>query len=399
MKKNTPTPQRRNFLKNLGLSTLPVLLPTASMASGLTWDTTRQKPPVPVNFIFDGLWFSPQAYLDKLQEINQKQTIAPDYYGNGGATQKLEAAFAKITGKEKAIFLPTGTMANQLAIKLLNGNNTKALVPENSHVFRDEADAAQEVHGKRLVPVGKGKSFFDVQDLKQTIRYYNEGEVFKSGIGTVVIECPVRRADGVAVPFNTLKAITDYCREKGYKTHLDGARIHLASTYTSVSVAKYASLFDTVYISLYKYLNASSGAILCGKAEVIDKLVHQIKVYGGTAFQTWNATAMALHYLEGIEDRWKKVKTNAEQIVTALNKMEGVQIKKLTNGTNILHLTLDDAINLKILANTLFKTHNIWLGRANKEGVIKFTINESLLQRTPQKIIDAWKQALSEAKK
>ncbi|HAS40543.1 MAG TPA: threonine aldolase [Microscillaceae bacterium] len=398
MKKNTTTPQRRNFLKNLGLSTLPVLLPAASMASELTWDTSNQQQ-VPVNFIFDGLWFSPQAYLDKLQAINQKQAIAPDYYGNGGATQKLETAFAKITGKEKAIFLPTGTMANQLVIKLLNGNNTKVLVPENSHVFRDEADAAQEVHGKRLVPVGKGKPFFELQDLKQTIRYYNEGEVFRSGIGTVVIECPVRRADGAAIPFNTLKAITNYCREKGYKTHLDGARIHLASAYTGVSVAKYASLFDTVYISLYKYLNASSGAILCGKAEVIDQLTHQIKVYGGTAFQTWNATAMALHYLEGIEDRWKKVKVNAAQVMSSLNKLEGVQINKLTNGTNIYHLKLDKTIDLKVLANTLFKGHNIWLGRANKEGIVKFTINESLLQRTPQKIVDAWKQALGKAKK
>ncbi|OJJ23756.1 hypothetical protein BKI52_05245 [marine bacterium AO1-C] len=399
MKKNTTTPQRRNFLKNLGLSALPVLLPAASMASGLPLDTTHQQKQAPINFIFDGLWFSPQAYLDKLQEINQKQKIAPDFYGNGGATQKLENAFAKLTGKEKAIFLPTGTMANQLAIKLLNGDNTKVLVPENSHVFRDEADAAQEVHGKRLVPVGQGKPFFDLQDLKRTIRYYNEGEVFKSGIGTVMIESPVRRADGVAIPFNTLKAITDYCREKGYKTHLDGARIHLASAYTGVSVAQYASLFDTVYISLYKYLNASSGAILCGKAEVIDKLAHQIKVYGGTAFQTWNATAMALHYLEGIEDRWKKVKNNAEQIMSALNKMEGIQIKKVTNGTNIFHLKLDASIDLKTLANTLFKTHNIWLGRANKEGIVKFTINESLLRRTPKQIVDAWKQALGKAKK
>ena len=396
--KNNNTSQRRNFLKNLGLSTLPVLLPTASMAHSMLEPTSNLKKQ-PVNFIFDGLWFSPQAYLDKLQEINQKQAIEPDFYGNGGATQKLESAFAKITGKEKAIFLPTGTMANQLAIKLLNGTNTKALVPENSHIFRDEADAAQEVHGKRLVPVGKDKPYYDLQDLKNTISYYDKGEVFKSGIGTVVIECPVRRADGVAVPFKDLKAITDYCRQKGYKTHLDGARIHLASAFTGISVAKYASLFDTVYISLYKYLNASNGAILCGKAEVIDKLTHQIKVYGGTTFQSWDATAMALHYLEGIEKRWAKVKANAEQIISDLNKIEGVAIKNLTNGTNIFHLKLDTTINLETLANTMFKNHNIWLGRANKEGIVKFTINESLLRRKPQEIVNAWKQAVQKARK
>ncbi len=399
MKKNTITPPRRRFLKNLGLSTLPIWLPAASMAQGFTSGTNYAIKQAPVNFIFDGLWFSPQAYLDKLREINQKQAIAPDFYGNGGSTKQLEETFAKITGKEKAIFLPTGTMANQLAIKLLNGSNTKVLVPENSHVFRDEADAAQEVHGKRLIPVGQGKPFFALEDLKRTIQYYNQGEVFKSGIGTVVIECPVRRADGVAIPFDTLKKVTDYCREKGYKTHLDGARLHLASAYTGVPIAKYASLFDTVYISLYKYLHASSGAILCGKAEVINQLTHQMKIYGGTTFQSWNATAMALHYLQDIEQRWQKVKTNAAQIITALDKMEGVQLNRLTNGTNIFHLKLDSTIDLKTLANALFKNYNIWLGRADKTGVIKFTINESLLRRKPQEVVDAWQKSMKQAKK
>ena len=94
-----------------------------------------------------------------------------------------------------------------------------------------------------------------------------------------------------------------------------------------------------------------------------------------------------------------KVKANAEQIISDLNKIEGVAIKSLTNGTNIFHLKLDTTINLKTLANTMFKNHNIWLGRANKEGIVKFTINESLLRRKPQEIVNAWKQAVQKARK
>ena len=333
--------ERRKFLKLAGLSSLPLILPAAALAgtSLPTLPETNKGKPETVNFVYDGLDFSPQQYLNKLQEVNKQKAIAPDSYGHGGATRQLEKDFAKITGKEKAIFLPTGTMANQLAIKLLNGENTKVLVPENSHVFRDEADAAQAVHGKRLVPVGKGKAFFELKDLEETIAYYKSGEVFKSGIGTVMIENPIRRADGAVVPFATLKKITDYCRQKGYKTHLDGARLHIASAFTGVSVADYSSLFDTVYISLYKYLNASNGAMLCGDAKVIDKVQHQIKIYGGTTYQSWGATAMAGHYLKGIDQRWKKVKAMADKIVPALNKIEGVNLVPVTNGSNIFSIS------------------------------------------------------------
>jgi threonine aldolase len=258
----------------------------------------------PVNFIYDGLALSPNEYLNKLQEINKSNPIEPDFYGEGGATKLLEEEFAKLTGKEKAIYLPTGTMANQLAIKLLNENNTKVIVPENAHIYRDEADAAQSVHNKRLIPAGQGKAYFDLADLKSTIEYTNNNEVFNSGLGTVVIENPVRRADGAFVPIETIKEISKYCKENNYKIHLDGARIHLASAFNNISLSEYASYFDTVYISLYKYLNATGGAILCGDAKIIDKISHQIKILVGTVFQSWNITSIALHYLNGISERW-----------------------------------------------------------------------------------------------
>ena len=392
---------RRDFLKNCGKSSLPFLLPTIGAAEiplASLVEKNSAKPKWPVNFIYDGLGFSPQEYLEKLNEINQTKTIQPDFYGNGGETKLLEEEFAKITGKEKAIYLPTGTMANQLAIKLLNSQNTKVIVPENSHVFRDEADAAQSVHQKRLVPCGKDLPFFELVDLKNTIRYLENNEVFKSGLGTVVIEHPVRRADGTAIPIETIREIAAFCKQEGYKLHLDGARIHLASAYTQIAISEYASYFDTVYISLYKYLNAAGGAILCGEAQLIDQIAHQIKIYGGTVFQTWGNTAIALHYLKGIEERWKKVLLAAKHLVEELNKINGIKITFLKNGTNIYDLKLTKDINLKTLAGFLYEEHNIWLGRANETGIVKFRINESLQSRPTQEIIDAWRKGVEKAR-
>lgn len=402
MKKITKENDRRDFLKKCSLSTVPFLFPTIglnALTSEKTIDEAHTENRPPVNFIYDGLVLSPNEYLNKLQEINKLNPIEPDFYGDGGATKLIEEEFAKITGKEKAIYLPTGTMANQLAIKLLNENNTKVIVPENSHIYRDEADAAQSVHGKRLVPVGEGKPYFDLADLKSTIDYIHNNEVFNSGLGTVVIENPVRRADGTFVPIDTIKEISNYCKENNYKMHLDGTRIHLASAFNNIPLSEYASYFDTVYISLYKYLNATGGAILCGDAKIIDQISHHIKILGGTVFQSWNNTSMALHYLTGITQRWNDVVKTSQKMISELNKIDGVNITSLKNGTNIYDLTLSSEISLKKLAIFLYDEHNIWLGRANEKNIVKLSVNESLLTRDYHAILNAWKKGIEHARK
>ena len=391
--------KRREFLKKCGLGAVPFLTPALGLNT-VNYEnhlTTNDKKPL-VNFIFDGLGLSPSDYIDRLKKIDAESAIKPDFYGNGGATKELEDAFAKLTGKEKAIYLPTGTMANQLAIKLLNGSKTKVIVPENSHIFRDEADAAQSVHSKRLIGVGKGKHFFDLEALKSAIDYTTTGEVFKSGLGTIAIENPVRRADGRMVPINIIKEISAYCKKENYKLHLDGARIHIAAAYSGVPVSEYASYFDTVYISLYKYLNAGGGAILCGDAAIIDQISHYIKIYGGTTFQSWGNTAMAMHYLEGIDTRWQSVVSVFNEFVQKLNKLEGIEVSSLENGTNIHNLKLDKTVDLKKMATNLYTEHNIWLGRANNEGIVKLTANESILTRDLADIVGALETSLQKAR-
>jgi len=395
MKKTPEENNRREFLKKCGLSTVPFLLPTAGL-DAMTLSSDEAGSPYGndiVNFVYDGLNLSPQQYIDKLRDIDLANRIEPDFYGNGGSTKRLEDEFARLTGKEKAMYLPTGTMANQLAIKLLSGEKTKVIVPENSHVFRDEADAAQSVHSKRLVPLGRDQPYFELEDVKSSVDYLKQNEVFQSGLGAVVIENPVRRANGMAVPIETIKEISAYCKKNGIKMHLDGARIHLAMAYTGLSLKEYASYFDTVYISLYKYLNTTGGAILCGETAIIDQLAHQIKILGGTVFQSWTNTSMALHFLEGIELRLKQVVDTAGKLVTELNKIEGLKISTVNNGTNMYDLSLASHIDSKELSTILYKEHAILL-RSSENGLVRFAVNESLLLRDFQDIADAWRAAV-----
>ena len=270
---------RRNFIKASGLTVLPATLPSINL---LARSHNKQSAPANepiVKFFGDGEFYDGLAYLEQLQVAHNRQPLKVDRYGSGGAVEELEKKFQGITGKEKAIFMPSGTMANQFAITALSGENTKVFVQDTSHVYRDEADAAQSIFNKRLMPLAKDQAFFTADDLKKAIESLDNEEVFKSGIGCVSIENPVRRSDGRMVPIEEIKKISEYCRSKNLKLHLDGARIYMASAWSGVSIKEYSGYFDTIYISLYKYLGASGGAILCGDKPLIDKMPHMIKIH------------------------------------------------------------------------------------------------------------------------
>ncbi|MFZ1371073.1 MAG: aminotransferase class I/II-fold pyridoxal phosphate-dependent enzyme, partial [Ferruginibacter sp.] len=302
--------------------------------------------------------------------------------------------FTELTGKERSIYMPSGTMANQLAIAVLSGENTKVFVQDTSHVYRDEADAAQSVFNKRLMPLAKNETYFTAQQLQHAVENLSSEEVFRSGIGAVSIENPVRRTDGRLVPLAEIQKISTYCRSNNIKLHLDGARIFMASAWSGVSIKEYAGYFDTVYISLYKYLGAGAGAILSGPEQVINKMEYLIKVHGGTMYSNWTNAAMALYRMEGFETRLHKAVKVSHEIFTALNKLPGIQVKPLDGGSNIYSIELAKTIDGKKMQQSLNKEFNIRMPRPNDKNQAQLTVNETLLYRPAEYIISAFSKSI-----
>lgn len=390
-----PPFNRRNFLRTSGAGILPALIPfTSALASGGTKNTSPD-PSIPIiKFFADGEMFEPADYLTELQKAHTVTNIIRDRYGSGGVVEVLEKKFSEITGKERSIFMPSGTMANQLAIAVLSGENTKIFVQDTSHVYRDEADAAQSVFNKRLMPLAKDETYFTALQLQHAVENLNNEEVFKSGIGAVSIENPVRRTDGRVVPIDEIRKISTYCRNNRIGLHLDGARIFMASAWTGMPVKEYASYFDTVYISLYKYLGAAGGAILSGPAAIIDKMPHLIKVHGGNMYSNWTYAAMALYRLEGCETRLKNAISMSNEIFNALNKLPGVQVNALAGGTNIYNMELGKEIDGKKMQEKLNKEFNIRMPRPNNKNQTQLTVNETLLYQSADYIINAFKKCI-----
>jgi threonine aldolase len=384
---------RRNFLRSSGSLAIPAVLPLSGLLAG-EQQIKSDLPDKPiVKFFGDGEMYEPSDYIRVLAEADKSVAIAKDRYGVGGVVEALEKKFVALTGKEKAIFMPSGTMANQLAIAVLSGNKSKVFVQETSHVFRDEADAGQTVFQKRLVPLAKEETCFTAAQLQKAIDEMSNAEAFNTGIGAVSIENPVRRTDGRMVPLDEIKQIRKYCLEKKIPMHLDGARLYVASTWSGVSIKEYSEYFDTVYISLYKYLGASAGAILCGDTSIIDQMTQLIKIHGGSMYGNWTNAAMALHRMEGAEKRFTDAKTRGEQLFMELNKTGRFNIKPLDNGTNIYRLSLAKNIDGKNFQSKLNQQFNVRLGRPDTNNEVLISVNETILYQPLADLINSFSKA------
>jgi threonine aldolase len=219
---------------------------------------------------------------------------------------------ATLLGKERALFLPTGTLANHLAVRVLAGDSRKALVQAESHLYRDEGDCAQLLSGLNLVALGPGRASLTADEVAKAVDEA-AGPPYPAPVGAISIESPVRRTDGQVFDFEEMKKVCAYALGKHIGTHLDGARLFLASGYTGISPAQYAALFDTVYISMYKYFNAPFGAVLSGPASLIAKVEPLRHQFGSLIYQGWESAAVALHHFDGFSERYRSAVRTGEK--------------------------------------------------------------------------------------
>ena len=322
---------RREFLKLAGLG---ISLPSLSASATPTNDA--------VNMTSDGLDFSPQEYTQLLSRLADEGRIAADYYSRGGVVEELETACAKLLGKEAAVFMPTGTLANHLAVRTLAGADHRVVLQYESHLYNDTGDCAETLSHLNLIPLGKGKATFMLDELQETIDRTASGRV-EARVGVLSIESPVRRKAGEVFAFDKLQHVTAFARQKGIRLHLDGARLLLASAYTGIAPAEYAAPFDTVYISLYKGLNAASGAMLAGPRALLENMYHVRRMFGGGMPQVWPFAAVAHHYLSGFTERFRKAVQISEAFMREMETRGQLRARRVTPGTNIFWLPLNGA--------------------------------------------------------
>jgi len=287
----------------------------------------------------DGLRLSPAEFGALLERLTRDGKLAADSFSRGGVVEQLEQRIAAALGKEAAVYFPTGTLANHFAARLLAGDRRRVLIQAESHLYNDSGDCAQTLSNLNLVPLASGKAWFSADEVHQHAERA-KGSRVDVPVGAIVIESPVRRKQGEVFPFDEMKKVCAAAREHGIGLHLDGARLFLAPPYTQSTVRAYAALFDTVYVSLYKYFNAPAGAILAGPRKLLDNAYHGRRMFGGGVNQSWPNAAVALHYFEGFEERFGAAVRHSEKLKSALEKHAAFRVGRVAGGTNVWTLEL-----------------------------------------------------------
>ncbi len=373
---------RRHFLAASGLAAAtPVLARTsASAAFGVNPAGLFER----VDFSSDGLGLNTREYAALLNKAVSTDNFKSDYYSNGGHITELEQKFASLLGKEAAMFVPTGTLANHLAIRKLAGNDRRVLVQAESHLYNDSGDCAETLSGLNLIPLAQGGSTIELAEIKHWVERSAGGRV-PGKVGVISIESPVRRKNHAMVNFEELQRVCAYARENGIRLHLDGARMFNLPFHSGKSVKQYAALFDSVYVSLWKHFNGASGAILAGDTKFIEGMFHTRRMFGGSLPHAWPQVAVVSQFLDSYENDYEKSWQAADRLIALLQSDSRFKIEKVPNGTSRFLLSIS-GVTADAFIERALKRSVMLASPHPATGLFQMQVNPTILRIAPEKL-------------
>jgi threonine aldolase len=268
-----------------------------------------------------------------MREAMANAEVGDDVFGDDPTVNKLQQKCAEITGKEAALFVPSGCMANQLAIKAQTQPSDEIIVEADSHIIKYENASPSFISGVQVMPVKGDNGVLDRDEVKRNIRlpWYHFPRT-----ALICLENTHNRACGAVYPYQEMLKISELAKENSIKIHLDGARIFNASVETGISLMEYSSLFDSISFCFSKGLGAPVGSVLCSDGMTIG-YAHRIrKVLGGGMRQAGIIAAGALYALEHNIVRLKEDHKNARLFAGKISEIDSVEIDSRTVQTNIV---------------------------------------------------------------
>jgi len=294
-----------------------------------------------------------------MREAIANAEVGDDVYIEDPTVEKLQARAAEMLGFEASLFFPTGSMANQTAIKIHTHHGQEVIVEEAGHVYNYEMATMAAYSGTLVRPVPGENGFLTPAQVEANI---SAKIYYRAQTGLVSLENTHNLRGGRIHPQQQVREIIRLCRERGIPIHLDGARVFNAAAASGVPIHELVEGFDTVMFCLSKGLGAPVGSMLCGSREIIDRARVVRKILGGGMRQVGILAAAGLYALEHNVDRLAEDHVRARKLAEVLAELPFVKIDPEKIETNILVFEVDTAvINSPEFADKL-KQRNILCG-------------------------------------
>ena len=306
--------------------------------------------------------------------------VGDDVFGEDASINELENITAEIFGMDAAIFCPSGTMTNQIAIKCHTQPGDEVICDESSHIYQYEGGGIASNSGAsvKLLQGNLGRINADI--VKAAI---NADDVHKANTSLVSLENTSNRGGGSCYDFEEMKKLQALCKENQLAFHLDGARLWNALIAKKETAKQYGEAFDSISVCLSKSLGCPVGSLLVGNKEFIKKARRVRKAFGGGMRQAGFIAAAGIYALENNIARLEEDHIHAKKIAETISKKGFVKMV-LPVETNIIIFELDNTISAPELVSKL-KLENI-LGYAISPNrvrlVLHLDINEQMVNKT-----------------
>jgi threonine aldolase len=261
-----------------------------------------------------------------------KAEVGDDVFGEDPTVNELQDEVAGLFGKQAGLFVPSGVMGNQLAIKSLTDPGDEVIVEAESHIFHYEAAAPSILSNVQLHTLVSENGVISLEKLETAIRP-DDYHMPKSRL--LCLENTHNRYGGAVYPFEHLNDISKRAHLYGLKVHLDGARIWNASVATGISLAEYGTLFDTISVCFSKGLGAPIGSMVLGEREVIARARRYRKIFGGGMRQVGIIAAAALYAVRYNIERMAEDHQKAQIFREILMEIEGLDFFPRGMATNM----------------------------------------------------------------
>jgi len=257
-----------------------------------------------------------------MREAMARAEVGDDVYGEDPTVNRLQTLAAALLGKEAALFVPSGTMANQIALRALTEPGDAAIAARDAHMVLYESGAAAALAGVQLVEIGRA-GVFGPEDLRAAV--YPDDDHFPR-TRALLVENTHNRSGGRVFPFADLQRVAEAARALGLRMHMDGARLFNAEAATGIPVARWAEPFDTVSFCLSKGLGAPVGSLVAGSRALIARAHRFRKQQGGGMRQAGILAAAGIFALEQNTKRLSDDHAHARALAAGLAEVPGVVV-------------------------------------------------------------------------